>query len=527
MSLTLPTARVPLIRPLTDALEPYDSPGTPGTTYSFQDQVSTKHSMQAEPHHHLLAPPIHDTGLLISTDDEMVDSDNDQHRDEDYDIEIDAIEVYVEQDNDVGMVIDEDANAYGDQDAEDDLMLDDDIIDVDVDVVQHEEQAVPEYHISEAEVGAAIAQSEVEPVADPYVEPPQQNNLDVSHTPIQEPEVHLFNEDQEVPKSPPTTSKLEEVNSNEQTEHAEPDEVKPNDIANSDHSSATLSDGQPGTVEASFVEEEVTQTVEETSYSLEEAIAESINSPENDVYQYPIIITYEDSRVSLFPPPAAWTEDSSLDIPSEFFLQDTDVCDKGFDDLFVQLRSVLGESVGPEKELFLRIELLGLEIGEDNMACKTVCLRHVLDWHNQLQKRDDSTVDPPPVCMELYTSFPRCSARLEQLAAAATDGKALNDYFQLIGFEDVDSVHGEVDEEVEAHVVDKQTDEQPQTEASPRERYDSPSPFDEEEVKQPTEVVETLEEPLEVPEQRFSEPAHENATFNTNDEAIATDYFRD
>jgi hypothetical protein len=71
---------------------------------------------------------------------------------------------------------------------------------------------------------------------------------------------------------------------------------------------------------------------------------------------HPVIVQYEQNHVSLFPPP------NDVDLP--FFIQDVDVCLKGIDVLFLELRNVLDGSVSPEDELVIKIVDYGVEIGE-------------------------------------------------------------------------------------------------------------------------------------------------------------------
>ena len=79
MTLVLPTSRASLVRPLTESVDAYDNPDTPGTTYSFQDPAPLKPTMQAESSRHLAAP-ILDASMLMSTDDGMLDSESDQRQ---------------------------------------------------------------------------------------------------------------------------------------------------------------------------------------------------------------------------------------------------------------------------------------------------------------------------------------------------------------------------------------------------------------------------------------------------------------
>jgi hypothetical protein len=113
--------------PFSDLLDLFDSPDTPGTTYSFQEPPQQKPpNMQAEP---VRLSGLLDHHILPTTDDEMMDSDTDLRKDSDFEIEIDTDEVYsngggVDLDVNYVMAGDDSGDAHQLYD-NDDIMLDD------------------------------------------------------------------------------------------------------------------------------------------------------------------------------------------------------------------------------------------------------------------------------------------------------------------------------------------------------------------------------------------------------------------
>lgn len=75
---------------------------------------------------------------------------------------------------------------------------------------------------------------------------------------------------------------------------------------------------------------------------------------------HPIVVEWDGNRLSLFPTPNPIAEEGDL----EFFIQDPQVCEKGINELFLEFRKVLDESVSQDVELFIGFEGLGLELGE-------------------------------------------------------------------------------------------------------------------------------------------------------------------
>ncbi|KAF8253607.1 hypothetical protein K440DRAFT_137391 [Wilcoxina mikolae CBS 423.85] len=487
MTLAAPPSRASLVRPLTESVDLYDNPDTPGTTYSFQDQAPLKPTMQAEIAHHLTAP-ILDASMLMSTDDEMLDSDSDQRRDEDFDIDLDA-EVYSVSGGDleVNMTMEDDSVEYGHVDPEvdnDDIMLDDEPVEYihEISDASHstkeataEDAAQPENsdstqpHIS-SEATSALEQSHV---SQETGDDRPGTGLDVSGD-SPELEVTKFNS-MEVPTASElqpkhTVDGIHEAVSVEQPQPSPPSHVEPAIQPNStteqeendgsQSSTATLTHEVPGNDErfpANDHEHAMgyeLQTKNEYPRPVDFDSSRGEDSYDSS-YQYPIIVQYEQIQLTLFPSMADWSEDPALaeiysDIPSDYLLPDVRVCDKPLGELFMHLRDVLGPAVGLESELVMDIELLGLKIGEDNTACKSVSLRRILDLHNQLYENDGYDI-ALPANMALYT-VPRFYCRLEEISAAVQERKGLQECLSLLKLPLVDEYSN--DEDIAGHTAD-------------------------------------------------------------------------
>ena len=127
--------RSTLLRPLAEPSDFYsENPDTPDTTYSFQSDHPTgpRATMQADPTH--LHAPILDVAMLMSTDDEMLDSDTDLRRDDDFDIDLDQ-DAYSVDGGDLAM--DDDMAAYGQQQ--------DHSVEIDNDDIMLDEEPIEEY----------------------------------------------------------------------------------------------------------------------------------------------------------------------------------------------------------------------------------------------------------------------------------------------------------------------------------------------------------------------------------------------
>jgi len=406
MTLAAPPSRASLVRPLTESVDLYDNPDTPGTTYSFQDQVPLKTTMQPEIAHHLTAH-ILDASMLMSTDDEMLDSDSDQRRDEDFDIDLDA-EVYSVSGGDleVNMTMEDDSVEYGHVDPEidnDDIMLDDE-------PVEYIHEISDASHSTKEAIAEDAAQPENSDSTQPPIsseatsalEQPRVSQETGNDRPGAGPEVVPGDSSEsEVTKSnsveAPTASELQLEHtvddghaavSLEQPQQSPPSLVEPAIQPNStieqeendgsQSSTATLTHEAPGNDERFPVNDHEHAIGHELQTKNEYPRPVDLDSSRGEdsydsSYQYPIIVQYEQIQLTLFPSMADWSEDLALaevysDIPSDYLLPDVGVCDKPLGELFMHLRDVLGPAVGLESELVVDIELLGLKIGEVSLA---------------------------------------------------------------------------------------------------------------------------------------------------------------
>ncbi|KAI5858628.1 hypothetical protein BZA05DRAFT_440258 [Tricharina praecox] len=429
-----------------------------------------------------------DASMLISTDDEMLDSDSDQRRDEDYDIDVDA-EVYSVNGGDleVTMTMEEDIVAYGrleQDDNDDDIMLDDDptdygdgydvhhgghnIIatqtDTQLDVNssmaptmsqqetsffqqlsphqsnfnrQDPEASSSQPVLTQSDIGAAMTETQTtqpdnggnrgdgEPVdVDPQQEQeqvPQQQPSPVSHQDIpSQSNILLEEEENDGTQSSTATLAHEVVRNDEQTAEENNDNTPvPKYQSQQELESSDADAGPVGT-----------------------------EDPFDSLYQHPVIVQYEQNQLTLFPSMADWSNDPVLanvysDVPSDYLLPDVGVCEKTLSDLFMHLRDVLGPAVGLGSELVVEIELLGLKMGEDNAACKSVSLRRILDLHNQLQENDGYEI-PMPVTMSLYT-VPKFLSRLQEITDVVQERKGLQECLSRLGLPSVDEYSNEED----------------------------------------------------------------------------------
>lgn len=494
MSLAVPTSRASILRPLNESVDFDENPDTPGTTYSFQEQSAKPMNTQTgtvPPH---LAAAMMDASMLISTDDEMLDSDSDQRRDEDYDIDIDA-EVYSVNDGDpeVTMSMEEDIIAYGrlEQDDDDDIMLDDEPTDdghgYDVNhdghnmtATQADTQLDPSSSIApalshqetsflqqpsphqvnferqdqEASSQPILSQSNVAiGITEPQTECPGNSGNGGGDDPVgldqaqeQDPQ-HQPSPVSHQDISPQHNILLEEGEENDGTQSSTAT-LAHEVVRNDEHVAGEDNDSTPVPKHESQPELEADGI---------DAGLVGAEDPFDSLYQHPVIVQYEQNQLTLFPSMAVWSNDPVLanvysDLPSDYLLPDVGVCEKPLSELFMHLRDVLGPAVGMGSEMIVEIELLGLKMGEDNMACKSVSLRRVLDLHNQLHENDGYDI-PMPVTMSLYT-VPRFLSRLQEIADVVRDRKGLRECLGRLGLPSADEYSNEREEAVSRHETD-------------------------------------------------------------------------
>ena len=92
--------------------------------------------------------------------------------------------------------------------------------------------------------------------------------------------------------------------------------------------------------------------------SITSAVHEDHNIEGSD-YVHPIVVLYQNSEISLFPP-----VDQAEEHTSTYFLQDEQLANESFTKLLEACRSVLGESISAQEELILDIGALDLHISE-------------------------------------------------------------------------------------------------------------------------------------------------------------------
>lgn len=81
------------------------------------------------------------------------------------------------------------------------------------------------------------------------------------------------------------------------------------------------------------------------------------SSSEDDFpYLHPVKVQYQGNEISLFAPMG---EDES-----DFFLQDETLANRGVDQLFAELRDILGSSVNEQEHLFIHVTALNMDLNE-------------------------------------------------------------------------------------------------------------------------------------------------------------------
>jgi hypothetical protein len=358
--------------------------------------------MQNDPSH--LAAPITDA-MMMSTDDEMLDSDSDPRRDEDFDIDLDNDIYSVSGDLpavEVTMTMDEDPITYDEieQEIDDDIMLDDEPIEY------TQEEALNEFQDTlDATLIGATQHEDRNPLQDATqaevfsVPEPVQSDQQV-HEEVPQPAYETTSQVTAVSEQNEPTTVLDDIN----VAHSQPNQVGSNEAVaaqleplepvadeqtalvdntqeavqelddSRSFSTATLTHGTPAADEvdsASYHE----QTVEHELQTSDEYPRPADFDPptEQDTYdsqyQYPIIVEYEQNQLTLFPSMSDWTENPMFaevyhNIPSRYLLQDESTCDKLLKELFLNLRNVLDQAVDADSELILEIKLLGLKLNE-------------------------------------------------------------------------------------------------------------------------------------------------------------------
>ncbi|KAI9827714.1 MAG: hypothetical protein M1832_004203 [Thelocarpon impressellum] len=143
-------------------------------------------------------------------------------------------------------------------------------------------------------------------------------------------------------------------------------------------------------------------------------------SSEQDGRDYsvlPVVIGYEGSQVSLFPP-------SKDDSSETFFLKDEGLANSTISKLFGALRSVLAESIDEDDELEFGLDIFGLSIREDSLHARISTLAEILELHARLLRNDG--VEYPDAFYMTLTAKPGLPRRLRDIAEAVAEGKGLS-----------------------------------------------------------------------------------------------------
>ncbi|KAH8153429.1 uncharacterized protein LAJ45_02241 [Morchella importuna] len=427
---------------------------------------------------HYLAEPVPDRAPHFNTDDEMVDSETDR-KDTDFDIDLDSysspegIEVddvnnameddYVDNaeppsisfDNDDLMIDEEEditypvpqpalLSSHGSSDlpeaSQDTLRLPSvqNSADVPLFSFSHQESSLPhETQFATQELPSVPDHSLYEDVPTDNVDIPEQvtNTETQSSKPDAEASTEL-NKDEETPRAQSPAKAAEEA-------HREPDyqsgDVQGHDsteLDNDFHHHGNWSENTSTTLahEPNLLEDQ--REFEDEQDAIVGSHAEDVAAEVNDTIEdpatitgfaqyslHPIIVQFGENRLSLFPPPPPIAEDGSIGSPIndlEFLIQDHDVCEKGVDRLFQELRNVLEGVVGKDVEFVMEIEGYGVIIGEDNKSCSAFSLQDILSFHVQLHQQDGLET-PEPLQINL-TTRPTLVNRIASLTAAVNQG---------------------------------------------------------------------------------------------------------
>jgi hypothetical protein len=363
-----------------------------------------------------------DTSMFMSnTDDEMLDSDSDhQRRDEDFDIDIDA-EVYSANGGDleITMTLEEESSTYGIVEAEAD---DDDIMFDDEPDYNYDQEAPP----SSADVTASTAtqqdsvstQSQIalsgqdssffQPISSSPREPvnslqepvppeqTQQKPGPLEQTPgMTHTEEHSTADDTAaslVPQPEQTDDNERDSNNLEynrasfesrQEQLLQYGSVLEEADNRSQSSTATLTHEVPKNEEQQFLGEGNEHEADNELYPENEYAqpnhddVDAAEGLEDTSYWYPVIVQYGQNQLFLFAPKLEWSEKYE-NLPSDYLLQDDVLCSMPLEELFMDLRNVLGSEEMEGSEFVMDIETLGLSITEvspfHNIALKDFML---------------------------------------------------------------------------------------------------------------------------------------------------------
>ncbi|KAH0547840.1 hypothetical protein FGG08_000098 [Glutinoglossum americanum] len=149
----------------------------------------------------------------------------------------------------------------------------------------------------------------------------------------------------------------------------------------------------------------------------EEVPNEPKDSQSGAAHIHPVVVIYEGSEISLFPP---FKDDTS----DTFFLPDESLARANICDLFDAIRSVLAGSISEGDELNVAVGGLGLELSEDSIHTRTTTLSQIVGLYVRLSLQD-GVDEPDPLYMTLTTKV-RFSKRLNDISSAAAEGKGIS-----------------------------------------------------------------------------------------------------
>ncbi|KAF3481136.1 uncharacterized protein GIQ15_03895 [Arthroderma uncinatum] len=136
-------------------------------------------------------------------------------------------------------------------------------------------------------------------------------------------------------------------------------------------------------------------------------------------------VLYQDSEISLFPP----KED---DLSETYFLEDEALAHEPIGDLLNACRSVLGDHMGKDEELFIEIECLGLHVTEATRS--SISLSQIVQVYLDLSRNDGDT-NPGPLYISLATQ-PTFTQNFASILEAAQAGKGLSHVGKWDEYED-------------------------------------------------------------------------------------------
>ena len=153
-------------------------------------------------------------------------------------------------------------------------------------------------------------------------------------------------------------------------------------------------------------------------------------------YIHPVVIVYQDTEISLFPP-----IDQDEQHSTTYLLQDEQVAGESIKKLLEACRSILGDSITDHDELLINIDGLGLDISEVSLSytsglvfltdvpkfttdISNITLLQLIDVHINLH-HNDGLENPPPLYMNLTTKTTFLH-RFESLQNAIMEGKGFS-----------------------------------------------------------------------------------------------------